>query len=172
MQRAHWIVTGANAQHFANSRMLVASWWDTNRQIPLAVCDFGLTSDQLEEVRSWPVTLLALPRALDAETHGWRRKAGLNQYVHTLSWRTLTWVDADAVILESLADVESLIEGYDLLIDAHRMAIGEILCDPTTTAQLLPLDRRDAYFSSGFWSTRSQVLLDTWDTLCAKVVGF
>jgi hypothetical protein len=56
--QTQWIVTGADSHHFANSRMLVASWWDTNRHLPLAYCDFGLTPEQLSEVRSWPVTVL------------------------------------------------------------------------------------------------------------------
>src|ERR1700740_742028 len=70
--QTQWILTGADFQHFANSRMLVASWWDTNRHLPLAYCDFGLTPEQLIEVQSWPVTVLPVPAALAGSTHAWR----------------------------------------------------------------------------------------------------
>ncbi len=168
-EQHHWIVTGADSRHFANSRMLVASWWDTNRQLPLAFCDFGLTSAELSEVRSWPVTLLSIPRGLEAPTHSWRRKAALVQYARSLTWRTLSWIDADALILEPLDIIESLLTGFDLMIDVHSMAVGEIM-NANTAARLPALDPRDAYFSSGFWSTRSHILLEAWDLLCANVV--
>lgn len=167
---SHWIVTGADSSHFVNSRMLVASWWETNRELPLAYCDFGLTPEQVTEVRSWPVTFFPIPPELKSATHPWRRKAGLIQYIADLGWNTLIWVDADAILLHPLHNVGFLLEGYDLLIDAHRMAIGEIM-RPETAALLPPLDARDAYFSSGFWITTSPALLNTWDKLCASVVG-
>jgi hypothetical protein len=169
MMQRHWIVTGADSLHFVNSRMLIASWWETNRHLPLAYCDFGLTATQLDEVRSWPVTVLSTPPGL-GNSHPWRRKAALIQYTSGLAWETLTWVDADAVLLDSLGDVRALVEGYDLLVDAHPMAIGEITL-PETAALLPAMDPRDAYFAAGFWITSSRSLLNTWDELCARVAG-
>src|ERR1700722_9658328 len=142
--QTQWIVTGADLHHFANSRMLVASWWDTNRHLPLAYCDFGLTPEQLSEVRSWPVTVLPVPPALAGSKHAWRGKAGLIHYLSGLPWKVVTWVDADAVLLTSLGDTASLTEGYDLLLDAHVMAIGEVTL-PETAALLPPMVPRDAY---------------------------
>jgi hypothetical protein len=165
-----WIVTGADSHHFANSRLLVASWWETNRHLPLAYCDFGLTQEQLDEIRSWPVTLLPIPPALARSTHAWRYKAGLIQYLAVLPWKVVTWIDADAILLTSLGDTASLTEGYDLLVDAHVMAIGEITL-PETAALLPPMDPRDAYFGAGFWITSSRRLLATWDEFCGRAEG-
>lgn len=169
MQR-QWIVTGADSNHFANSRMLVASWWETNRHLPLAYCDFGLTPEQLSEVRTWPVTVLPVPPALAGSRHPWRCKAGLIQYLSGLPWSVVTWIDADAVLLSSLGDTAALTEGYDLLLDAHVMAIGQITL-PETAALLPAMDPRDAYYSAGFFITPSRSLLATWDDFCARVCG-
>ncbi len=170
MAGPHWIVTGADAHHFANSRLLVASWCDTNRSLPLAFCDFGLTEDQRRAVQLWPVTLLDIPTLLSSATHGWRRKAGLIHYVEALKWETLTWIDADAMLLVELGNTGALLDGYDLAIDAHPMAIGEIVSAEAAT-RLPTMDPRDAYFSSGFWLTSSGTLLRAWDELCSRVTG-
>jgi hypothetical protein len=82
----------------------------------------------------------------------------------------VTWIDADAILLTSLGDTASLTEGYDLLLDAHVMAIGEITL-PETAVLLPPMDPRDAYFSAGFWIASSRSLLAAWDDFCARVVG-
>src|SRR5271154_2689616 len=97
--QTQWIVTGADLHHFANSRMLVASWLETNRHLPVAYCDFGLTPEQLREVRSGPVTGLPAPPARAGGTHACRCKAGLIQYLSGLPWSVVTRIDADAVLL-------------------------------------------------------------------------
>jgi hypothetical protein len=83
---------------------------------------------------------------------------------------TQSRIDADAVFLSPLGDPGSLLEGYDLLIDAHRMAVGEIV-RPETAALLPPMDLRDAYYSSGFWITSNPALLTAWDELCSRTAG-
>jgi ADP-heptose:LPS heptosyltransferase/polysaccharide pyruvyl transferase WcaK-like protein len=164
------IVTGADRTHFANSKMLVASWWRHNRELPFCYCDYGLSEDQKREVSRWPVRLLETPAEF-AGAGGWRCKAGLIRYLKFCgsAWKNAIWIDADALFLQPLPDVNALMEGYDLLIDAHRQSVGEIV--ERVNLDLLPLDPGDAYFSSGFWITSSESFLALWDELVERVCG-
>jgi hypothetical protein len=163
------IVTGSDSAHFVNSQMLVASWWDTNRETPFAYCDFGLTPDQVAEVQTWPVIYVPSPLPGKHFSHPWRAKAAVLRYVSGLSWTNLVWIDADALLLQSLSRVSRLMQGYDLLIDAHQMSVGEIVL-PETQVLLPDLELEDAYFSAGFWVTSSRPLLEEYDRACEVVV--
>jgi hypothetical protein len=72
-------------------------------------------------------------------------------------------------MLQPLPDLADLLSGYDLVIDAHTMSVGEVA--RPETRRHLPLSETDAYFSSGFWITRSVRLLEQWDRLVESVVG-
>jgi hypothetical protein len=166
----NWIVTGADAAHFVNLRLLVASWWEQNRQIPFVFCDYGLSREQRAEVAAWPVTVLPRPVAFEGKP-AWRAKAGLYRYLQNadLDWDVVVWIDADAMFLRPLPDLEKLTAGYDLLIDAHTQSVGEIV-EPANLSTLL-LEPADAYFSSGFWVVRNPGLLATWDKLVDRVMN-
>src|SRR3954463_12045967 len=130
-----WIITGLDSAHFANCKQLLASWFDSNRNIPLAIADFGLTPDHAREIKSWPVRFL--PRTLATNAigefnHAWRAKAALIHYASALGpWKHLVWIDADALLLQPLGNLATLLDGYDLLLDAHRMSLGEIILPDT-----------------------------------------
>ena len=159
----HWIATGADAEYFASSRLLIASWWEHNRFLPLLFCDFGLTADQREEAAAWPVHLVSKPKALAGAPPG-RAKAGLTHYLKEAGadWKSVAWIDADAVLLRPLPPLEDTADGYDLLCDASPVPAVEAI-DPIDLA-VLPLDPADAYFCAGFWISTSQCLLDAFDS--------
>ena len=122
------IVTGANAAHFANLTMLLGSWRVHASHLPLVVCDYGLSSEQVAMVRAIPGVLYSAGPELRG-THAWEGKARLGEYLAplNLAWDALVWIDADAIFLRPLPALAELLAGYDLLIDAHIQSIGAIM---------------------------------------------
>ena len=82
--------TGANALHFPNLTMLVASWKAHHAGVPLVVCDYGLTAAQAALVRGIPGVHYSAGPALRS-AHAWEGKARLGDYLAPLglSWQTL-----------------------------------------------------------------------------------
>lgn len=158
----HWVATGADEEYFASARLLVASWWEHSRCLPLLFCDFGLTAAQRDEAAAWPVHLVAAPEALtDAPPR--RAKAGLTRYLDAAGalWKSVTWIDADAMLLRPLPQFEEIASGYDLVCDATALPVAEAM-DPATLA-VLPLDPADAYYVAGVWTATSHRLLEAFD---------
>jgi len=163
------IVTGADASHFANLRVLVGSWAGHLAHWPLAVCDYGLTAEQKVELVRFPgLRLLPPPVPI---THPWRGKSLIGGFLRgeSRSWSQLMWIDADALIAHPLPEIAPLISGYDLLLDAHIQSVGEIVHDCNLSP--LGLRRDDAYFSAGWWIARRGCLLENYERLCALVEG-
>lgn len=163
------IVTGADSNHFANLRVLVGSWMANMEFVSLVVCDFGMTQEQLEEL-SGITGLFVLPR-LPQVTHPWQGKSLVGRYLQSVSepWGILMWIDADALFNHPLPDLAHLIEGYDVLIDAHRQSVGEIV--EACNLDRLPLRVDDAYFSSGWWVVRRGCLVDSYEHFTATLHG-
>lgn len=163
------IVTGADANHYSNLRILVGSWLANLSSMPLAVCDFGLSAEQIRELRKLSsLEVLPCPERI---IHPWQGKSMIGRFLeatHT-SWSIVMWIDADAFFTHPLPPLPPLIEGYDMILDAHAQSVGEIVHD----CNLHPLHLRkdDAYFSSGWWVARRGCLLATYERLAMKVHG-
>jgi len=164
------IVTGANADHFANLRVLIGSWLTHMRPLPLAVCDYGLTPKQVLELRAIQgIQLLPQPCPI---RHPWQGKSLVGKFLTAFSqpWDIMVWIDADALFNHPLPKLGPLLDGYDLLIDAHVQAVGEIVHDCNLAA--LNLRRDDAYFSAGWWiAGRRENFLQRYEQFCALVEG-
>ena len=93
---------------------------------PLAVCDYGLTDGQKTELGRWP-GLEVLPSD-EPISHPWLGKALLGQFLKKsgVAWDILMWLDADALFTHALPEIPPLLQGYDLLLDAHVQSVGEI----------------------------------------------
>jgi hypothetical protein len=163
------IVTGADAAHFANLRVLVGSWAAHLPHWPMAICDYGLAAEQIAELGRFPG--LEILRVDAAISHPWRGKSLIGRFLQseTRPWTELMWIDADALIAHGMPSIGPLIAGYDLLLDAHVQSVGEIVHDCNLTP--LGLRRDDAYFSAGWWIARRGCLLENYDRLCARVEG-
>ena len=164
------IATGADAVHFAHLPMLIASWKTHLPGIPLVVCDYGLTPDQVALVRAVPgVHYAAGPTP--HYSHAWEGKARLGAYLEPFTgpWKWVVWIDADALFLRPLPELSAIIEGYDVIVDAHVQSIGEIVQEGNR--RVLDLRNDDAYFSSGFWIVRRGCLLETFASAAASVKG-
>ncbi|MBI5766597.1 MAG: hypothetical protein HZA93_02300 [Verrucomicrobia bacterium] len=164
------ITTGANGAHFANLTMLIASWQVAQPGWPLVICDYGLDADQVSLLRTVR-GLQVVAAAGKALTHAWEGKSRLGEYVEAgpRDWHTLVWIDADALLLEPLPELDELLVGYDVLIDAHVQSIGEIMHECNRVS--LGVRRDDAYFSSGFWVQRRGCLLESYARGAAVVRG-
>lgn len=164
------IVTGADAFHFSNVTMLIASWKAHHPDFPLLVCDYGLKPEQVTLLQSIPGVQYAAGPAR-GYPHAWEAKARLGSFVAALptARETIVWIDADALFLQALPDVSELISGYDIMVDAHVQSIGEVMHEINRTT--LGMRSDDAYFSSGFWIVRRACLLDSWARLVATVKG-
>ncbi len=160
---SHWIATGADAEYFASARLLIASWWEHNRSLPFFFCDFGLTPEQREEASAWPVIVAPAPTAL-AGAPPRRAKAGLAQYLDAagVQWKSVTWVDADAVMLRPLPSLDEIADGYDLVCDVSPLPIAANFTAPG-------LDPSDAYFESGFWTATSRRLIAAVDRMAESL---
>lgn len=163
------IVTGADKDHFANLRVLVGSWLQNMQRHPLVVCDYGLSEGQRAELQGIKgVQVLRPPEPI---THPWQGKALVGRFLDGFEhdWDILVWIDADALFNHAMPELPPLIEGYDMLIDAHVQAVGEIVHDCNLAP--LALRRDDAYFSAGWWIVRKGPFLRTYERLCALVQG-
>src|SRR5260221_10829882 len=90
------IVTGADAAHFANLRVLVGSWLANMHPVPLAVCDFGLNSEQTQQLKKLRgLEILTCPVKI---THPWQGKSLIGRFLESTSaaWEILMWIDSDA----------------------------------------------------------------------------
>ena len=164
------IATGANAYHFPHIAMLIASWKTHNPTLPLVVCDYGFSAEQVALLQSIPGVHYA-PGPSPHYDHPWEGKARLGTYLESFRqpWDVLVWIDADALFLHPYPDLGELIAGYDMLIDAHIQSIGEIMHD--CNREVLPVRSDDAYFSAGCWIARRGVLLENYAAFCAQVKG-
>jgi len=164
------LVTGVNAAHFANLRVLIGSWLTHMRSLPLAVCDYGLAAEQVVELRRI-AGVHVLPRPCSIR-HPWQGKSLVGKFLKAFPqpWDNMVWIDADALFNHPLPELGPLLDGYDLLIDAHAQAVGEIVHDCNLAT--LNLRRDDAYFSAGWWvAARRENFLDRYEQLCALVEG-
>ena len=164
------IVTGSDAYHFSNLCVLIGSWKINNPLIPLAVCDYGLLPDQIEELKRIE-GLFYLSNISAAFVHPWEGKAALKDFLTNYKnpWEILIWIDADALFLNPYPDLCGLMVGYDMILDAHIESIGHIMHE--CNREVLNVRRDDAYFSAGCWIARKGVLLDTYKRLTALVRG-
>lgn len=163
------IVTGADAGHFANLRVLLGSWRVNMPEWPVAICDFGLEPAQRTRLAAIPgLTVLPAPEPI---THPWLGKALVGRFLEASAahWRALMWLDADALFAHATPDVPPLLEGYDMLVDAHVRSVGEIVLDENLAA--LPLRKDDAYFAAGWWVARRGCLLASYERFCRRVQG-
>jgi len=164
------IATGANAYHFPHIAMLIASWKTHHPTVPLVVCDYGFTAEQIALLQAIPGVHYAAGPTPNYD-HPWEGKARLGTYLESVhsSWDVLVWIDADALFLHPYPDLGALIAGYDMIIDAHIQSVGEIMHE--CNREVLSVRRDDAYFSAGCWIARRGVLLENYAKLCAQVKG-
>lgn len=162
------IASGVDSRQFANLRLLVASWRRHMRAFPLCVCDYGMTAGERQELVERQVRVLAPPVSIN---HPWQGKSLIGRFLAAagVRWDVLMWIDADALFLRPLPDVPPLLRGYDLLLDAHIMSVGEVAHECNRTA--LGLRRDDAYFSAGWWVARRGCLLRDYERFCRLVQG-
>jgi hypothetical protein len=164
------IVTGADAYHFSNLKILIGSWIKNNPAIPLCVCDFGLSPQQIELLTTIR-GIYYLPNKGLPFTHPWEGKAAINQflkeYPHT--YEVLVWIDADALFNAPYPDLPELMNGYDMIIDPHINSIGDIMHECNRV--ILKVNKDDCYFSAGCWIARKGVLIDTYHHLTQLVKG-
>jgi len=161
------IVTGADAAHFANLRVLVGSWLANMHHQSLAVCDFGLLPEQIHELKSFPgLELLTIPAKI---IHPWQGKSLIGRFLEStrIPWEIVMWIDADAFFVHPLPPLAPLLNGYDMILDAHVQSVGEIVAECNLSA--LQLRKDDAYFSAGWWVSRRGCLLGTYEALTASV---
>jgi len=88
---------------------------------------------------------------------------------NNVSWEIVMWVDADAFFNRRLPCPAPLLEGYDVLIDAHRLSAGEAVGD--RRLQGLRVRSDDAFFSAGWWVARRGCLLQSYLSLADKLHG-
>jgi hypothetical protein len=164
------IVTGADAYHFSNLSILIASWRSNNPGVQFVVCDFGFTLEQIEVLKKIG-GLHYLPNTRKPFTHPWEGKAAIKWFLAALNvkWDLLIWIDADALFLHPYPDLPSLLEGYDMIIDAHVQSIGEIMHE--CNREVLNVRKDDAYFGAGCWIARRGVLLESYHDLTQLVKG-
>lgn len=162
------IVSGSDSAHFANLRLLVGSWLINMHSVPFAVCDYGLTQKESQELTLLGIEVLSSAITV---THPWQGKSIIGHFIKNtiIPWESLMWIDADAIFTTTLPDIEPLIANYDMIIDAHVMSVGEITRDYDPI--ILGLRNDDAYFSAGWWIVRKGCLLDTYEKLTKEVYG-
>jgi hypothetical protein len=161
------ITTGTDALHFSNLRILVGSWAAHMHRFPLAVCDYGMTEAQIAELRQWPgIEVLPVDEAV---THPWLGKALLGKFLRAsnIPWQVLMWLDADACFTHPLPDIPPLLDGYDMLLDAHVQSVGEIT--HACNREALALRTDDAYYAAGWWVARRGVLLENYEAFTRRV---
>jgi hypothetical protein len=163
------VATGADANHFANLRVLLGSWIANMRGFPLAVCDYSLSEGQkMEMARLDGLEILPAPTPV---THPWQGKSLLGRFFaeSKVPWDIVMWIDADALFARALPEVPPLISGYDMILDAHVRSVGEIASDENR--RVLGLRADDAYFAAGWWVARRGCLLENYERLTALVQG-
>lgn len=161
------ILTGSNDEFFPNLRVEIGSWLENMISFPLAVCDFGLTDAQKRELERVPgLHLLKLDKP---PSHPWLGKSLAGKFVeqYPLPWEMLMWIDADALFASPLPPLDPLLDGYDMLADAHIQGVGEIA--PPRRREALNLRDDDAYYSAGWWIARRGVLLKSYELFCSQV---
>lgn len=163
------IVTGADSHHFANLRVMVGSWLTHMRDHPLFVCDFGFSAPQKSEL-----TRIAGLEVLSVDVpivHPWVGKSLIGRFLGERigHYPAIMWIDADALFNQRLPAIGPLLDGYDILIDAHIQSVGELV-EPTNL-EALGLRPDDAYFSAGWWVIRSGCLFDRYERMTAMVQG-
>lgn len=163
------IATGANAHHFSNLRILIGSWAAHMSRFPLAVCDYGMTPEQVAELRRWPC--VEVLRVDEPVTHPWLGKALLGKFLRGsgVEWRSLMWLDADACFTHPLPEIPPLLDGYDMLLDAHVLSVGEVA--HACNREALDLRSDDAYYAAGWWVARRGCLLDNYERFTRQVQG-
>jgi hypothetical protein len=163
------IATGTNARHFPNLRILIGSWTLHMHGFPLVVCDYGMTEEQIAELRLWR-GIEVLPSD-EPVTHPWLGKALLGKFLRgsSVAWSSIMWLDADACFTHALPEIPPLLEGYDMLLDAHVQSVGEIA--HACNREALGLRADDAYYAAGWWVARRGCLLDNYEALTRKVQG-
>ena len=163
------IATGCDHFHFPNLRLLLGSWLLHMRSFPLAVCDYGMSPEQIAELRRWRgVEVLSCGETI---SHPWLGKALLGKFLRgsTHDWRILMWLDADACFTQPMPEVAPLLAGYDLLLDAHVQAVGEIA--HACNREALGLRADDAYYAAGWWVARRGCLLENYERFTRLVQG-
>jgi ADP-heptose:LPS heptosyltransferase len=155
----HWIATGAARESFANLRLTVASWWRHNRELPLLVCDFGMTAKQREEASVWPVALI--------ESGARQGKAALADSLLAAGadWKSVTWIDSDAIFLRTLPALDEWMLEYD--VAAAVASTRPVLS--AAARQVVPLAAVDAWLCSACFTTASAPLLNAYSRVEAAL---
>jgi hypothetical protein len=164
------LVTGADAFHFSNLKVLIGSWKINNPTLPLCVCDFGFSTDQIEILKGIE-GVFYLPNKGPAFTHPWEGKAAINDFLKSYlhPYEVLVWIDADALFNAPYPNLPRLMLGYDMIIDPHINSIGEIMHE--CNREVLNVNKEDCYFSAGCWIAKKGVLLETYQRLTQLVKG-
>lgn len=164
------VITGADAYHFSNLKVLIGSWKVNNPKLPLCVCDFGFSAEQIEILKRIE-GLHYLPNEGEAFSHPWEGKAAIKDFLkgYTRSYEILVWIDADALFASPYPNLSDLIKGYDMIIDPHINTIEDIMHE--CNREILDVKKKDPYFSAGCWIARCGVLLENYHKLTQLVKG-
>jgi hypothetical protein len=151
------IVTGCDSKFFPNLRILLGSWMTHMADFEMAVCDFGLSKTQIEELISIPrLRILSCTKKIEEPLLGKTLiHTFLGEYINELD--AIMWIDADAFFNSRLPDVWPILEGYDILIDAHIDSIGQH--SDIKNVKDYSLRKDDSYFSAGCWIARPGIFL-------------
>ncbi len=164
------LVTGADAYHFSNLKVLIGSWKVNNPTLPLCVCDFGFSTDQIEILKRIK-GVFYLPNNGTIFSHPWEGKAAIVDFLkgYNHPYEVLVWIDADALFASPYPNLPELMKGYDMIIDPHINSIAEIMHE--CNREVLHVNKEDCYFSAGCWIARRGVLLETYKRLTQLVKG-
>jgi ADP-heptose:LPS heptosyltransferase len=149
----------AEAERRRLLRLTVASWWRHNRELPLLVCDFGMTAEQREEAAVWPVALI--------ESDARQGKAALADSLLAAGadWKSVTWIDSDAIFLRTLPALDEWMLEYD--VAAAVASTRPVLS--AAARQVVPLAAVDAWLCSACFTTASAPLLDAYSRVAAAL---
>lgn len=165
------IVTGADARCFAMTGILDQSLARWLPDVPLRVCDFGLTSAQRRFLET-SGRLLPRPDSVAADLHPYFAKAALCDYLPGHDGPVI-WFDSDMVAVAPLAERLTAIlaamrqsgAGSAACPDAEAASIDAFIARWSVApfaaaARTLGLDHSRPYLNSGFFVCSMEVLRD------------
>lgn len=178
-------ITGADANLFANTLMLLDSVAHHQPDLSLGVCDYGFTSAQARFFEALGC-LLPTPQQHAGHTHPWYFKAAMVDYVTPTGADELVWIDSDIIALRPFrSDMEALAGEMDArgcavaaCPDASGVTLESFLKDwRGRDADVAPfeemiadfgIDPAQQYLNSGVLYCRDLTFAEAWRDLVLK----
>ena len=178
-------ITGADANIFANTLMLLDSIENHEPDLSLQVCDYGFTPPQARFLEALGCLLPTPPQHAD-RSHPWYFKAAMVDYVIPTGADELVWIDSDIIALRPFrAAMEALAEemnsgGFAVAAcpDASGVTLESFLSDwRGRDADVTPfeemindygIDPSQGYLNSGVFYCRDLAFATAWRDLVMK----